>query len=287
ITSSIHVESCKSPTKSLFDVGTKALENSKVSFSISNGGIYEEVGVNTFRNTIGAHYLPHSSEYVAPSSIDIVRPWFKTIGLENRINIDYASIFWEDIIIKPNKKQREKVVPYTRFLSLLMMQKIKKGYEDGETTCWLSALPLSQWYLKLSNPLPMLRGFPKAQSLELNPDTRSIKLLQNNPLCPAERQQKATGGLNSLGVASEERADPQLSSDKEVDRDEGLNSTSNIETKDDSVPTSSSPRSSQIQELTNQVLILQSQKHKLEFEKNKAEAEATLLKAQPSFSNVG
>ncbi|GJS77441.1 putative reverse transcriptase domain-containing protein [Tanacetum coccineum] len=43
--------------------------------------------------------------------------------------------------------------------------------------------------------------------------------------------------------------------------------------------------SSQIQELTNQVLILQSQKHKLELEKNKAEA--ALLKAQPSFPNVG
>ncbi|GJS90429.1 hypothetical protein Tco_0773065 [Tanacetum coccineum] len=38
--------------------------------------------------------------------------------------------------------------------------------------------------------------------------------------------------------------------------------------------------------LTNQVLILQSQKHKLELEKNKAEAKAALLKAQPSFPNV-
>ncbi|GJT52987.1 hypothetical protein Tco_0988041 [Tanacetum coccineum] len=44
------------------------------------GGIYGEVGVNTFRNIIGAYYLPHSSEYVAPPSIDIVRPWFETIG---------------------------------------------------------------------------------------------------------------------------------------------------------------------------------------------------------------
>ncbi|GJV20223.1 hypothetical protein Tco_1369243, partial [Tanacetum coccineum] len=36
--------------------------------------------VNNFRSAIGAHYLPHSSEYVAPPSIDIVRPWFETIG---------------------------------------------------------------------------------------------------------------------------------------------------------------------------------------------------------------
>ncbi|GKA81115.1 retrovirus-related pol polyprotein from transposon TNT 1-94 [Tanacetum coccineum] len=52
----------------------KALENYKVSFSVSTGGIYGEVRVNTFRNAIGAHCLPHSSKYVAPPSIDIVRP---------------------------------------------------------------------------------------------------------------------------------------------------------------------------------------------------------------------
>ncbi|GJX68104.1 hypothetical protein Tco_0303831 [Tanacetum coccineum] len=136
-----------------FWYSAKTLENSKVFFSTPTGGIYGELGVNTFRNVIGAHYLPHSSEYVAPPSIYIVRPWFETIGygeavptkgtlkksllpprwsLANGINIDYANIFWEDIIIKLNKKHKEKVVPYTRFLSLLMMHLIKEGYGDGE-----------------------------------------------------------------------------------------------------------------------------------------------------------
>ncbi|GJW87170.1 hypothetical protein Tco_0162510 [Tanacetum coccineum] len=63
--------------------------------------------------------------------------------------------------------------------------------------------------------------------------------------------------------------------------DESDEDEPNDETEDTSVPRSSSPRSSQIQELTNQ-----SQKHKLELEKNKAEAEAALLKAQPLFPNV-
>nr|GEW59796.1 hypothetical protein [Tanacetum cinerariifolium] len=40
----------------------------------------EEVGVNTCRYAIGAHYLPHSSEYVPPPSINVVRQWFLTIG---------------------------------------------------------------------------------------------------------------------------------------------------------------------------------------------------------------
>ncbi|GJT47879.1 hypothetical protein Tco_0974036 [Tanacetum coccineum] len=170
-----------------FWYSAKALENSKVFFTIPTGGIFREVGVNTFRNAIGAHYLPHSSEYVAPPSIDVVRQWFPMIGygeevsakgtlrksllpprwrllmaqiiqclggktrgfdqitnkdgiilysLANGINIDYANIFWEDIIIKLKKKQREKVVPYTRFLSLLIMHKIKEGYGDDEVTLY-------------------------------------------------------------------------------------------------------------------------------------------------------
>ncbi|GJZ62361.1 hypothetical protein Tco_0618498 [Tanacetum coccineum] len=62
-----------------FWYSTKTLKNFKVFFSTPTGGIYGKVGVNTFRNAIGAHYLPHYREYVAPPSIDIVRPWFKTI----------------------------------------------------------------------------------------------------------------------------------------------------------------------------------------------------------------
>ncbi|GKC63050.1 hypothetical protein Tco_1095648 [Tanacetum coccineum] len=65
-----------------FWYSAKALENSKVSFFVPTSGIYGEVGVNTFRNAIGAHYLAHSSEYIAPPSIDIVRSWFETIGKE-------------------------------------------------------------------------------------------------------------------------------------------------------------------------------------------------------------
>ncbi|GJZ74708.1 hypothetical protein Tco_0639173 [Tanacetum coccineum] len=73
--------------------------------------------------------------------------------------------------------------------------------------------------------------------------------------------------------------------DEELEKDE-VHHTPNDETENSLVPKSSSPRSSQIQELTNQVLILESQKNKLKLKKNKAEAEAALLKAQLSFPNV-
>ncbi|GJX98922.1 hypothetical protein Tco_0355941 [Tanacetum coccineum] len=187
-----------------FCYSAKALENSKVFFSTPTGGIYGEVGVNTFRNAIGAHYLPHSSEYVAPPSIDIVRLWFETIrceeavpakgtlkksllplrwrllmvqiiqclrgktggfdqitnkdviilySLANGINIDYASIFWKDIIIKLNKKHREKVIPYTRFLSLLMMHKMKEGYGDVEVTLYpTQVFSVNNWAPKSNQP---------------------------------------------------------------------------------------------------------------------------------------
>ncbi|GKB65295.1 hypothetical protein Tco_0921481 [Tanacetum coccineum] len=122
-----------------FWYSTKALENSKVSFSIPIGGIYGEVGVNTFRNAIGAHYLPHSSENGAPSSIDIVRKWFESIGYGETVSVKRTLkrvFFLLDIITNLNKKQREKVVPYTRFLSLLIMHKMKEGYGDGDVTLY-------------------------------------------------------------------------------------------------------------------------------------------------------
>ncbi|GJR81118.1 hypothetical protein Tco_0151903 [Tanacetum coccineum] len=58
------------------------------------------------------------------------------------------------------------------------------------------------------------------------------------------------------------------------------------ETKDASTSHPPSPRSIQLQELTNQVLLLQSQNSKLKKEKIKAEAEIAFLLAQPTYPNV-
>ncbi|GJX34887.1 hypothetical protein Tco_0246444 [Tanacetum coccineum] len=478
---------------------SKALENSKVSFLIPTGGIYGEVGVNTFRNTIGAHYLPYSSEYVSPPSIVVVRHWFPTIrygeevfskgtlrkillpprwrllmaqiiqclggktrgfdqimnkdaiilySLANGINIDYANIFWEDIINMLKKKQREKVVPYTRFLSLLIMHKMKDKYEDGDVTLYpTQVFSVNNWALKpnqheeppftdhmlaicfeakpvhstsLKQPSVSSKEATKGGSSKAPTSSKtshfkkrkeSSSAMDSNPSQPPvstpvdtgmhKEDQQATGGLTSLGVTSEERAYPQLSSgmptfnlnkimfsasfiihsksasgcdaladstaeadpglsapndsipqqqgmdegtkktsfnhisvgkeassiarqvkeeessrtikledlaklvsnvqtsfkdldspeddhvivvdDIDEDEEDEVHTTTNAETKDTSAPKSSSPRSSQIQELTNQVIILQFQKHKPKLEKNKAEA--ALLKTQPTFPN--
>ncbi|GJW11067.1 hypothetical protein Tco_1576894 [Tanacetum coccineum] len=88
---------------------------------------------------------------------------------------------------------------------------------------------------------------------------------------------RAAFGLYFHQRGSANRSATSINEDEEADE---VHATTNVETEDTLVPKSSSPRSSQIQELTNQFLILQSQKHKLELEKNKAEVEA-------AFPNAG
>ncbi|GJU98248.1 hypothetical protein Tco_1327519 [Tanacetum coccineum] len=63
----------------------KALEHSKIWVSTPIGGIRGEIGITTFRNALRAYYLPHSSQYVTPLSLGVVRPRFATIGYSGEI----------------------------------------------------------------------------------------------------------------------------------------------------------------------------------------------------------
>nr|GEZ05963.1 hypothetical protein [Tanacetum cinerariifolium] len=124
--------------------------------------------------------------------------------LVNRVNIDYAKLFRKDLINNLNKKTREIVVPYLRFLSLLLEHKMEGYGNDGVTlnpsqvfsvhnwalkknqaegppftlTCWLSAMQTSLWNSKLLKlPQKLRRRLPKAQSLELSLDEERSKFL--------------------------------------------------------------------------------------------------------------
>nr|GEU39537.1 hypothetical protein [Tanacetum cinerariifolium] len=97
---------------------TKILDNSKVWVSTPTCEVRGEIGITTFRNALKAHYLPHSTMYVPPPSITTV---------------DYAKIIWDDLIHKLNKKTREKIVPYLRFISLLL-EHMATEYENEELT---------------------------------------------------------------------------------------------------------------------------------------------------------
>ncbi|GJT13290.1 hypothetical protein Tco_0860332 [Tanacetum coccineum] len=273
-----------------FWYSAKALENSKVSFSIPTGGIYGEVGLNTFRNAIGAHYLPHSSEYVAPPSIDVVRKWFPTIGygeevstkgtlkksllpprwrllmaqiiqclggktggfdqitnkdaimlysLANGIHIDYANIFWEDIILKLKKKQREK--------ALKPNQPEEPPFTDHTKAICNLDVPVDSKAPKYSSPTeevpqgkkPGARSglrrkqsskhtsestteASKSQSGHSKKETKSSSAMDTSPSHPSpptpvvgemhKEAQQAAGGPTSLGDTSKDGAHPQLSS---------------------------------------------------------------------------
>nr|GEW92704.1 hypothetical protein [Tanacetum cinerariifolium] len=275
----------------------KALKNFKVSFLTPTGGIYGEVGVNTFRNAIGAHYIPHSSEYVAPPSINIVRPWFETIGygeavpakgtfkkslfppsLANGINIDYANMFWEDIIIKLNKKHKEKVVPYTRFLSILIMQEMKEGYGDGELTLYLTQV-FSSFIIHFKSVSG--NDASTASTTEVDPgksapsDFVPQQQVGNYPHLTKKRKEASSFARQ---VEEEEASST-------IKLEDLAKLVSNVQPsfkyldlpKDDHV---------NIVDDSDKDKEDESQKHKLEIEKNKAEAEVALLKAQPFFSIV-
>ncbi|GJV88219.1 hypothetical protein Tco_1532157 [Tanacetum coccineum] len=199
-----------------FWYSTKDIENSKVSFSIPTGGIFGEVGVNTFRNAIGAHYLSHSSEYVAPPSIDVVRQWFPTIG------------YREEVLAKGTFRK--------------------------------SLLP-TRWRLLIAQIIQCLWGCDALVDSTAEADPG---LSAPNDSIP-QQQNMDEGTKNTSYDHIFAGTDPHVLADQIQYVREGWK------------------MSSQIQELTNQVLILQSQKHKLDLRRIKLKLKLLSLKLKPPF----
>ncbi|GKE38662.1 hypothetical protein Tco_1462067, partial [Tanacetum coccineum] len=137
------------------------------------GGIYGKVGVNTFRNVIGAHYLPHYSEYVAPPSIDIVRPWFETIGYGEAV---------------PTKGT---------FKKSLLPPRVPQGIKTGAK--------LAHEKHSTSSKLPSVSNKEATKGSQPPVSTHVDTGMH-------KEDQQETDGPTSLGVTSEARANPQLSS---------------------------------------------------------------------------
>ncbi|GKA63152.1 hypothetical protein Tco_0762758 [Tanacetum coccineum] len=373
------------------------------------GGIYGEVGLNTFRNVIGAHYLPHSSEYVAPPSIDVVRKWFPTIGYgEEALKLSQPEeppfttyILAICALDKPVVFKAPKTTSRAESVSQGINPRAKTRYKKPTTSSKQPSVSSKEATKGGSSKAPtgseighFKRRKESSSAMDSNPIRPLVSTLVDTKM--HKEDQQATGGPTSLGVTRNDastastaatdpgnstpsdfdyrsltlrlyeqqkvyslghdvladfttEADPGLSApndsippqqvlaDQTKSISEGLEivltqptiekgasftaihgdkeEASNIikledlaklvsqiqpsfkdldspeddpndETEDTSVTRFSSPMSSQTQEMTNQVLILQSQKYKLELKKNKDEAEAALLKAQTSFPNI-
>ncbi|GKE22984.1 hypothetical protein Tco_1434496 [Tanacetum coccineum] len=228
-----------------FWYSAKTLENSKVSFSIPTGvrPWFETIRYGEtvpVKGTLKKSLLPPSWRLLMAQIIQCLGG--KTEGFDqitnkdaiilysqaNGINVDYASIFWKDIIIKLNKRHREKVVPYTRFLSLLMIHKIKEGYGDGEpgaesghkkhsTSSKQPSVSSKEATKDGSFKAPTSSKTGHLKRKKESSSAMDSNLSQTSASTPVvaemhKEDQQVTGGPTSLGVTSEERVNPQLSS---------------------------------------------------------------------------
>ncbi|GJW26925.1 retrovirus-related pol polyprotein from transposon TNT 1-94 [Tanacetum coccineum] len=161
-------------------------------------GIYGEVGLNIFRNAIGAHYLPHSSEYVAPPSIDVVRKWFPMIG------------YGEEVSTKGTP--RKILLPPTwRLLMAHIIQCLgdKTGAKPGAKTGHKKPATSSKQPTS-SKTIYSKRRKESSSTMDSNLSRPSISTPMDTEM--HKEDQQVTSSLTSLGVTSEERAHPQLSS---------------------------------------------------------------------------
>ncbi|GKA00771.1 hypothetical protein Tco_0673436 [Tanacetum coccineum] len=130
--------------------------------------------------------------------------------LANGVEIDFARLIWEDIIHKLNKKSREKVVPYPRFISLLLEYMMPEYENDELTLNPTQVFSVHNWALDPNqHERPPFTDHMKAicnidVPVESKAPTTSSKTVM--------KDLQAAGDPTSVGVAREEGAHPQLSS---------------------------------------------------------------------------
>nr|GEV47529.1 hypothetical protein [Tanacetum cinerariifolium] len=92
--------------------------------------VRREISIITFRNALKAHYLPTQL-----CGLDQISNKDATIlyCLANGVQVDYAKIIWDDLIHNLTKKTREKIVSYSRFISLLL-EHMAPEYENKKLT---------------------------------------------------------------------------------------------------------------------------------------------------------
>ncbi|GJY94427.1 hypothetical protein Tco_0510788 [Tanacetum coccineum] len=266
--------------------------------------------------------------------------------LAKGVNIDFVKLIEDGIISKVKKKNREKVIPYLRFLSLLLELRME-GYGTNNVTCILTQIfSINNLILKKGQPegppftnymlaickadTPVAFKAPRTSShnekkdsqgkpLELRCDASADSTAEADPrkstpidsLPPQQGRDEGTKNYSLKHIFVDEASKTiklvdlaklvsnvkvdfmnldsleddlviileESEGEDEVDKDKGIHFTLNVETEDTSASKPPSPISIQLQELTNQVFILQSQKHKLEHEKNKVVDEVDLLRS--------
>ncbi|GKD57709.1 hypothetical protein Tco_1291096 [Tanacetum coccineum] len=187
-------------------------------------------------------------------------------SLANGINIDYANIFWEDIILKLKKKQSKEVTKDTG------MHK-----KDQQATGGLTSLEVTS----KARANPQLSSGNDASTLS----TTEADPGKSAPSDFVPQQQGMNKGTKNTSYDHLfAGTDPHILADETKSISEGLE-LSSLNLKQEKVPAlflvNNEDEEDEVHTTTEDTT------HKLKLKKNKAEAEIALLKAQPSFPNVG
>ncbi|GJU75183.1 hypothetical protein Tco_1272253 [Tanacetum coccineum] len=127
----------------LADIFTKPLDEPTFKrLIVELGGIIGEIGITTFRNAIGAHY---SDTYVNSPSLAVVRPWFAEIGYNGEIRVKRT-------LKKSCLPPRERVIPYPRFISLLLEYMAPEYANESCTINPTQIFSIHNWALKPNQP---------------------------------------------------------------------------------------------------------------------------------------
>ncbi|GJX81459.1 hypothetical protein Tco_0330940 [Tanacetum coccineum] len=190
----------------------KTLADSKVWVSTPTGGIRGEIGYNgeiRVKETLKKSCLPPRWRLLMVQIIQCLGG--KTSGLDqisnkdatilyyltNEVQVDYAKLIWEDLIHKLNKKTREKIVPYPRFLSLLLKHTILE-YENEELT--INPTQVFSVYnltLKLNQPEepPFTDHMKAIYNLDVPVDSKAPKPSSQTEEVPQGKKPGAKSGL--------------------------------------------------------------------------------------------
>ncbi|GJV45676.1 hypothetical protein Tco_1430212 [Tanacetum coccineum] len=261
------------------------------------------------KGDIELHFIPTQYQLadIFPKPLDeptfkilTVEPGRKTGGLDqistkdatilyclaNRVLVDYAKLIWEDLIHKLNKKTREKIVPYPRFISLLFEHRMPE-YDNKELTVNpTQVFSVHNWTLNPNQPeeSPFTAHMKAICNLDVHVDSKAPEpssqteevpqgkkpgAKRSNPSVLVDKTKSTRDGLKTAHTDSGENEsaffnpdsppnEPIIIPDKseeeeEVARDKDTKAISHDVPKDTSVLPPSSPKSTQIQELMAQL----------------------------------
>ncbi|GJT02074.1 hypothetical protein Tco_0823243 [Tanacetum coccineum] len=117
--------------------------------------------------------------------------------LANGVQVDYAKIIWEDLIHKLNKKTREKIVPYPRFISLLLEHMIPEYDNEELTINPTQVFSVHNWTLKPNQPEepPYTTHMKAICNLDVHVDSKAPKPSSQTKEIPQVKKPRAKSGL--------------------------------------------------------------------------------------------